>query len=237
LHAGLILRCSILFHESTISIPFDLIAPLPGNRRNSMRARARLAAISSLSLIAEFIAARSERAGLKIHCLQLLEKERQAVPPPVPFPRPRPSITVRSTPRRRANYPRARARRPAIQLSAARGIRKFDREGAPVPRLSRVRNTRPASLELAGSPRGMILARARACARRVRVADELRDTRLRAYVCMIATDRCISLAMHLRACWTSFAETLMDKRGLYGRREGARRGRLHIYVMTPLHST
>jgi len=29
----------------------------------------------------------------------------------------------------------------------------------------------------------------------------------------------------------------MDKRGLYGRREGARRGRLHIYVMTPLHST
>lgn len=33
---------------------------------------------------------------------------------------------------------------------------------------------------------------------------------------MIATDRCISLGMHLRACWTSFAETLMDKRSLYG---------------------
>lgn len=29
----------------------------------------------------------------------------------------------------------------------------------------------------------------------------------------------------------------MDKRSLYGRRKGARRGRLHIYVMTPLHST
>lgn len=54
---------------------------------------------------------------------------------------------------------------------------------------------------------------------------------------MIATDRCISLGMHLRACWTSFAETLMDKRSLYGRRKGARRCRLHIYVMTPLHST
>lgn len=70
-----------------------------------------------------------------------------------------------------------------------------------------------------------------------RVADELCDVRIRTYVRMIATDRCISLGMHLRACWTSFAETLMDKRSLYGRRKGVRRGRLHIYVMTPLHST
>lgn len=45
---------------------------------------------------------------------------------------------------------------------------------------------------------------------------ELCDAWIPTYGCMIATDRCISLGMHLRACWTSFAETLMDKRSLYG---------------------
>ena len=49
--------------------------------------------------------------------------------------------------------------------------------------------------------------------------DELCDAQIRTYGCMIATDRCISLGMHLRACWTSFAETLMDKRSLYGHSE------------------
>jgi len=166
-----------------------------------------------LSLIAEFIAARSERAGLKIHCLQLLEKERQAASPPSPPSHPFSSLALvsrfRSIPRRWTNYPR----RVEYESSTGR-----------ISRLSRADKKYPR--ELAGSPGEMILARATvACAR------------LRTYVCMIATDRCISLGMHLRACWTSFAETLMDKRGLYGRREGARRGRLHIYVMTPLHST